>query len=101
MKVLVSYLGRRQAFSLRENDTIGKMIDLKQQVSLYFEIPSGTKVIFQRFDKEWDTCLDLDEADVIQDRDKLEVMVISEPTPAKEKSENILPDNTELVVRIY
>ena len=42
MKVLVSYLGRRQAFSLRENDTMDKMIDLKQQVSLYFEIPSGT-----------------------------------------------------------
>ena len=39
------------------------MKDLKQQVSLYFGIPSGTKVILQRFDKEWHTYLDLDEAD--------------------------------------
>ena len=101
MKVLVSYLGRRQVFSLQENDTTGQMTDLRQQVSLYFEIPSGTKVIFQRFNKEWDTYLDLDDAETIQDRDKLEVIVISEPTPAKEKSESgskILPDNTELVV---
>ena len=101
MKVLVSYLGRQQVFSLQENDTTGRMTDLRQQVSLYFEIPSGTKVIFQRFNKKWDTYLDLDDAETIQDRDKLEVIVISEPTPAKEKSESgwkILPDNTELVV---
>ena len=77
---------------------------MTEQVSLYFEIQSGTKVILQHFDKEWDTYLDLDEADTIQDRDKLEVIVISEPTPAKEKSESgskIQPDNTELVVCKY
>ena len=104
MKVLVSYLGRRQVFSLQENDTTGQITDLKQQVSLYFEIPSGTKVILQRFNKEWDTYLDLDDTETIQDCDKLEVIVISEPTPAKEKSESgpkILPDNTDLVVHKY
>lgn len=59
------------------------------------------KLYFNAFTRNGDTYLDLDDADTIQDRDKLEVIVISEPTPAKEKSgsgSKILPDNTELVV---
>jgi len=102
MKVLVSYLGRRQIFSLQENDTTGQMTDLRQQVFLYFEIPSGTKVVFQRFNKEWDTYLDLDDGETIQDHDKLEVIVISEPTTAKKKSESGCSKNfPELVVCKY
>lgn len=40
------YLGR-QAFSLQENNTASQMKDLKQQVSSYFGIPSGTNAILQ------------------------------------------------------
>ena len=36
------------------------MRDLKQKVLSYFGISSGTKVILQWYDKEWDTYLDLD-----------------------------------------
>ena len=46
---------------------MGQMTGLKQQVSSYFGIPSGTKVILQRFDKEWDTYLDLDKGDTFHD----------------------------------
>lgn len=49
MKVLVSYLGRNQVFILDDNDKTGQMKDLKQKVSLYFWITSGT-VILQRFE---------------------------------------------------
>ena len=73
----------------RKTTITGQMKDLKQQVSLYFKSSSNIKVILQHFEKEWDHIhLDLDEADTIHDHDKLQVIVISEPTPAKEKLDN-------------
>ena len=75
MKVLVSYLGRNQVFSLQENDKAGQMRDLKQKVSSYFGISSGTKIILQRYDKEWDTYLDLDEEDIFHELDDTEFTV--------------------------
>ena len=83
MKVLVSYLGRQQVFSLQETDKTG---DLKLKVSIYFGIPSGTQFVLQRFDKEWDT-------------DRLQVTIIIESTPAKAKSDK--PDYTELMVNNF
>ena len=96
MKVLVSYLGRNQVFSLQENDKAGQMRDLKQKVSSYFGISSGTKIILQRYDKEWDTYLDLDEEDIFQDRDRLQVTTIME---SKEKLGQL--DDTEFTVNTY
>ena len=87
MKVLVSYLGRNQIFSLEEDDTKSQMRDLKQKISLYFEIASTTKFIFQRYDKEWDGYIDLGEEDTLEDRDKLRVTIISECTQAAGKSQ--------------
>ena len=104
MKILVSYLGRNQVFSLDDNDKIRQMKDLKQKVSLYFGITCGT-VILQRFDKEWDTYLDLDEDDTFNDRDRLQVTTIMENTPAKEKSDNDLKTQldatNEMTVNTY
>ena len=62
------------------------MRDLKQKVSLYFEIASTAKFILQRYDKEWDSYIDLDEEDALQDRDKLRVTIMSECTQAAGKS---------------
>ena len=93
MKVLVSYLGRNQVFSLQDNDKAGQMRDLKQKVSSYFGISSGTKIILQRYDKEWDTYLDLDEEDIFHDRDRLQVTTIME---SKEKL-----GHTEFTVNTY
>ena len=73
MKVLVSYLGRNQIFSLEED----QIRDLKQKVSSYFEIASTTNFILQRFDKEWDSYIDLGEQDTLEDRDRLRVTIIS------------------------
>ena len=96
MKVLVSYLGRNQVFSLDDNDKTGQMKDLKQKVSLYFGITSGT-VILQRFDKEWDTYLDLDEDDIFLDRDRLQVTTIMEMTVAKENSHSDLKTQLDAI----
>ena len=54
------------------------MRDLKQNVSSHFRIASNTNVITQWYDKEWDSYLDLDGADVLQDSDKLQVTIIHE-----------------------
>jgi len=59
MKVLASYLGRNQIFSLDDNDAKFQMRDLKQKVSMYFEISSTSKFILQQYDKEWDSYIDL------------------------------------------
>lgn len=80
MKVLVSYSGRNQVFNLEENDAKHQMRDLEQKVSLYFKIASNAKVILQRYDKEWDSYLDLDEGDILQDRDRLKVTIECTPT---------------------
>lgn len=88
MKVLVSYLGRNQIFSLEENDKKSQTRDLKQKVSSYFEIASTAKFILQRYDKEWDSYIDLDEEDVLQDHDKLRITIIAECTQAVGKSLN-------------
>lgn len=86
MRVLVSYLGRNQIFNVEEDDKKSQMRDIKQNISSYFEISSTTKFILQRYDKEWDTYIDLGEDDALEDRDKLKVMIISERTQAASKS---------------
>ena len=63
------------------------MRDLKQKISLYFEIASTTNFILQRYDKEWDSYIDLGEQDTLEDRDKLRVMIISECTQAADKTD--------------
>ena len=83
MKVLVSYLGRNQIFSLEED----QIRDLKQKISSYFEIASTTNFILQRFDKEWDSYIDLGEQDTLEDRDRLRVTIISECTQAAGKTD--------------
>ena len=60
------------------------MRDLKQKVSSHFGIASNTNVITQRYDKEWDSYLDLDEADILQDCDKLQVTIIHECAPRRD-----------------
>ena len=97
MKVLVSYLGRNQVFGLQENDKAGQMRDLIQKVS---GISSGTKIILQRYDKDWDNYLDLDEEDIFHDRDRLQVTTIME---SKEKlgDEKTQLDDTEFTVNTY
>ena len=89
MRVLVSYLGRNQIFSLEEDDNLTKsqMRVLKQKVSSYFEIASTTNFIIQRYDKEWDSYIDLGEQDTLEDRDKLRVTIISECTEAAGKTD--------------
>ena len=79
MKVLVSYLGRNQVFSLEEND---KIIDLSEKVSSYFKIASSANIILQRFEMDWDTYIDLNEGDTLCDRDNLKAIII-ECTPAE------------------
>jgi len=72
------------------------MRDLKQKVSMYFEISSTSKFILQRYDKEWDSYIDLGDEDVLQDRDKLQVIIITECTQASGKS----PDS-DMKVKYY
>ena len=76
MRVLVSYLGRNQIFSLEKDDTKSQMRDLKQKISSYFEIANTMKFILQRYDNEWDSYIDLGEEDTLEDRDKLWVMSV-------------------------
>ena len=65
-------------FCLDDNDKTGQIRDLKQKVISYFKITSGTKVILQRFDKDWDTYLDLDDKDTLNDRDRIQAITITE-----------------------
>ena len=77
--------GRNQIFTVGKDDKKSQMRDLMLNIS-YFEISSATKFIPQRYDKEWDTYIDLGEENVLEDRDKLQVMIISECTQIACKS---------------
>ena len=73
--------------SLEGDETKSQMRDLKQKISSYFEIASTTNFILQRYDKEWDSYIDLGEQDTLEDRDKLRVTIISECTQAAGKTD--------------
>ena len=104
MKVLVSYLGRNQVFCLDDNDKSGQMSDLKQKVFSYFKTASGTKVILQRFDKDWDTYLELDDEDTLNDRDRIQAITVAESPSPKEtlnSGSKTRLDDSESVVNYY
>ena len=77
------------------------MSDLKQKVISYFKTPSGTKVILQLFDKDWDTYLELDDEDTLNDRDRIQVITVAESASPKETlnsgSKTRLDDSESLV----
>ena len=75
MKVLVTYLERNQVFRLSEKSTKGYLQDLKTQVSSYFKIADDRIIIIQRFDNEWDSFVDLDDDNDLDDHDKLKVVL--------------------------
>ena len=50
------------------------------------KIASTAMFILQQYDKEWDSYIDLDEEDALQDHDKLRVAIMSECTQAARES---------------
>jgi len=83
--VLVSFKERNKVLHISSSTSNeGEITCLKKQFCRTFSenISEGQLITFQRFDSAWDSFIDLDDRDTIEDRDKLKV-VITELTQHK------------------
>lgn len=75
-RVLLSYIDRKKQVIIPP-DTVDNMNYLKQEFLSSFNFSKNIKmaVTFQRYDPEWDDFVDLDDCAVIENKDKLKVVV--------------------------
>ena len=94
--VLVTYLERKKVFHLEETapEGTGDIASLKKQFIVQFKFESHVKldITFQRYVKKWDSLVDLDEDDEVDDGDRLNAVVtpiLTDSTPvAQEQPES-------------
>lgn len=73
--VLVTHLERKVVFRIPKKKLISDMTFLVKEFKKKFHCDATTEITFQRFDVEWDQLIDLEENDVIHDKDKLTVVI--------------------------
>ena len=75
--VLVSFKERNKVLRISYTNEGGVLACLKEQFCRAFNetISEEELITFQRFDSEWDSFIDLEECDTVNDRDKLRVVV--------------------------
>ena len=76
--VLLGYLERKKRIAIAEKRTENELEYLKEEFLKSFNLQSTVKphqITFQRFDPEWDEYVDVEEGDVLVNKDKLKVVV--------------------------
>ena len=75
--VLVSFKERNKVLRINSSTNEREIACLKEQFCRAFgeTISEGQFITFQRFDSTWDSFVDLEECDTVEDRDKLKVIV--------------------------
>ena len=75
--VLVSFKERNKVLHISNFTNEKEVPCLKEQFCLVFNesISEGRFITFQRFDSTWDSFVDLEESDAVEDRDKLKVVI--------------------------
>lgn len=75
--VLVNHLERKVVFQIPQEKDISDVKFLIMKFQKKFNLKSNMQVIFQRFDAEWEQLVDLEEDDLIDDKDKLTAIITS------------------------
>ena len=76
-KVLVSYFDRNKVIDIPKNcEGDVKYVTSEFKRIFSFEDCVNLVVVLQKFDPEWDTYVDLEETDVLENRDKLKAVVM-------------------------
>ena len=75
--VLVSFKERNKVLLISNSTNEKEVACLKEQFCRTFNetISEGQFITFQRFDSTWDSFVDLEESDSVEDRDKLKVVI--------------------------
>ena len=88
-KYLVSCNGKRKEIQAK---TKGEVKDL---VRTSFQIPAGTNIVIQSWDKEWEEYVDVDDLDCLPDRCKINAIldtvipvIVSSPADGSDISSN-------------
>lgn len=78
--VRISYLERKKILKIPEAKNNTDLDFLAEQFKKEFGLESDVSVIFQRFDDDWEENIDLDAESVINDKDKLNALVLNIPS---------------------
>lgn len=76
--VLVGYLERKKRITIAEKPTENELDYLKEEFLKSFGLQKSIQlhqITFQRFDPEWNEYVDIEEGDVLLNKDKLKVVV--------------------------
>ena len=97
--VLITYNERKKVFQLYETQGKSDIASLKKDFILQFKFESNVQldITFQRFDKDWDCFVDLDDDAEIHDKDRLNAVVtpiLANSTP--EQSEVLAKPESEV-----
>ena len=97
--VLITYNERKKVFQLYETQGKRDIASLKKDFILQFKFESNVQldITFQRFDKDWDCFVDLDDDAEIHDKDRLNAVVtpiLANSTP--EQSEVLAKPESEV-----
>ena len=76
--VLVSFKERNKVLRVSTSTNEQEIACLKEQFFHAFNetITEGQLIVFQRYDSEWDSFVDLEEHDTVENRDKLKAVII-------------------------
>ena len=82
--VLVAFQDRNKVLRINSSAIEGDIAYLEKEFFRAFSrtVSEGQIITFQRFDTTWDSFVDLEEGDTVEDRDKLKA-VVSEPTSTR------------------
>ena len=77
-KVLVSYLDRNKIFSLPDTTDISDVKYLHQEFLVAFFSAQNINfvVVFQKYDSDWDSFVDIEGDSVLSDKDKLRAVIM-------------------------
>jgi len=80
----VSFQDRNKVLHINSSAIEGDIAYLEKEFFRAFArtVSEGQIITFQRFDTTWDSFVDLEEGDTVEDRDKLKA-VVSEPTSTR------------------
>ena len=94
--VLVSYMDRNKVLKIPLNDSTKPDVRyLEEEFRREFQMRSNMCITFQKYDLEWEEYVDIEEFDVVQNKEKLKAVVHNPAIPSNNLS-TLLPAATEV-----
>ena len=81
--MLISYMERNKVFKIPLNDSVKPDVRfLEEEFRQEFQMGSHVCITFQKYDLEWEEYVDIEDFDVVKNKEKLKVVVNNPPSPS-------------------